>query len=516
MHMRLPALRLARAATRRGWAARRPDRRADGVGRPRARGAGLRHDRRRLARRRPLRRPGRAAPLRGVRQLAPPGRRADVGDRRAVGGHRRATSSPRAARQFVALTAALAITTGLAALVAGLLRLGFLANFISEPVLKGFIIGLALTIIIGQVPKLFGVEKGERRLLRAALGPRSASLGDTSATTLLVGVLSLARRPRAQALAPSSRLAGRRARSAIVAVKACSTSTTTASTIVGPIKSGLPSFGLPGRRAGGLRRPRRPAARGRCSSASPRASARPRPTRPASTTRSTPTASCSGSERANVASGLSSGMVVNGSLSKTAVNGAAGARSQISGLVVRRPDGAHAAVPHRPVRGPARGDARRGGHRRRDRARRHRGARRGSTASTRRALAAILRRRRAARLHRRCRRDAGRARLRHAPRLFIGIAVSLLLLLYRASRPHIAVLGASRAATSGSTSSATPTNEPVPGVVVLRVESGLFFANAEHVRDAIRRHVEPTARRRSCSTPRRCRSIDVTRGADAR
>jgi sulfate permease, SulP family len=37
---------------------------------------------------------------------------------------------------------------------------------------------------------------------------------------------------------------------------------------------------------------------------------------------------------ANVAAGLSSGMVVNGSLSKTAVNGGAGARSQVSGLVV--------------------------------------------------------------------------------------------------------------------------------------------------------------------------------------
>ena len=36
-----------------------------------------------------------------------------------------------------------------------------MANFISEPVLKGFIIGLALTIIVGQLPKLFGVPKGE-------------------------------------------------------------------------------------------------------------------------------------------------------------------------------------------------------------------------------------------------------------------------------------------------------------------------------------------------------------------
>jgi sulfate permease, SulP family len=46
---------------------------------------------------------------------------------------------------------ALAITTGVAAVLAGLLRLGFLASFISEPVLKGFIIGLALTIVVGAL-----------------------------------------------------------------------------------------------------------------------------------------------------------------------------------------------------------------------------------------------------------------------------------------------------------------------------------------------------------------------------
>jgi sulfate permease, SulP family len=46
-------------------------------------------------------------------------------------------------------------------LAAGLTRLGFIANLISQPVLKGFIVGLALTIIVGQVPKLLGVSKGE-------------------------------------------------------------------------------------------------------------------------------------------------------------------------------------------------------------------------------------------------------------------------------------------------------------------------------------------------------------------
>jgi sulfate permease, SulP family len=61
------------------------------------------------------------------------------------------------------LSAVVTITllTGLMLLIMAVLRLGLLANFISYPVMKGFLFGLALTIIIGQVPKLFGVEKGE-------------------------------------------------------------------------------------------------------------------------------------------------------------------------------------------------------------------------------------------------------------------------------------------------------------------------------------------------------------------
>src|SRR5580765_6621815 len=59
------------------------------------------------------------------------------------------------------MSATAALTAGIIGVVAGLLRLGFVANFISEPVLKGFIIGLALTIIAGQLPALFGIEKSE-------------------------------------------------------------------------------------------------------------------------------------------------------------------------------------------------------------------------------------------------------------------------------------------------------------------------------------------------------------------
>jgi MFS superfamily sulfate permease-like transporter len=89
------------------------------------------------------------------------------------------------------LAAALAVITGVIALVGGLIRLGFVSNFISEPVLKGFIIGMALVIVIGQVPKLFGVEPGDGNFFEK-LWDLLAHLGDTSITTLVVGLASLA------------------------------------------------------------------------------------------------------------------------------------------------------------------------------------------------------------------------------------------------------------------------------------------------------------------------------------
>src|ERR1700743_2993905 len=87
--------------------------------------------------------------------------------------------------RFAGLTATLAITTGILALAAGLARLGFLANFISEPVLKGFIVGLALTIIIGQLPAFFGVEKGSGDFFQKVWDVIT-KLGDTQVTTLVI------------------------------------------------------------------------------------------------------------------------------------------------------------------------------------------------------------------------------------------------------------------------------------------------------------------------------------------
>ncbi len=60
--------------------------------------------------------------------------------------------------EFVAITSALALIVGMIFLLLGLARMGWVANFISTPVMKGFIQGLVWVTIIGQIPKLFGIS----------------------------------------------------------------------------------------------------------------------------------------------------------------------------------------------------------------------------------------------------------------------------------------------------------------------------------------------------------------------
>lgn len=64
--------------------------------------------------------------------------------------------------QLVVATSTLAFLVGAFLLLAGIFRLGFIANFISDPVLTGFKAGIGLVIVVDQVPKLFGfhIEKG--------------------------------------------------------------------------------------------------------------------------------------------------------------------------------------------------------------------------------------------------------------------------------------------------------------------------------------------------------------------
>ncbi len=144
---------------------------------------------------------------------------------------------------FAAYTTALALVTGVLALAAWLLRLGFLANFVSPPVLKGFIIGLALTIAVGQLPKLFGIKKAGGDFFEQLWGFLT-HLGDTQGLTLIVGAGSLAVVLLLRRFAP-------RVPGALVAVVAGIAAVRLLDlaahgvAIVGPIAGGLPAFGLP-------------------------------------------------------------------------------------------------------------------------------------------------------------------------------------------------------------------------------------------------------------------------------
>jgi sulfate permease, SulP family len=59
--------------------------------------------------------------------------------------------------EFIIMTAALAVLAGLISILAGFLKLGRIAQFFSESVMVGFITGLALVVVVKQLPKLLGI-----------------------------------------------------------------------------------------------------------------------------------------------------------------------------------------------------------------------------------------------------------------------------------------------------------------------------------------------------------------------
>jgi high affinity sulfate transporter 1 len=105
-----------------------------------------------------------------------------------VGGLAASTGDPEV---FYALTAGLAILTGAFFIVAGLAKLGFLADFMSRPVLDGFIVGLAMTIAAGQLHKLFGIEETGDNFFGDLLAVIT-NLDGTVGATLVIGFGSLA------------------------------------------------------------------------------------------------------------------------------------------------------------------------------------------------------------------------------------------------------------------------------------------------------------------------------------
>ena len=99
--------------------------------------------------------------------------------------------APEGSVDYAVLTAALALLAGLISILAGALKLGRIAQFFSESVLLGFVFGLALLITIKQIPKLLGVEAhGETAV--EVLVDLIPNLVNTHLPTLIVGLLGIA------------------------------------------------------------------------------------------------------------------------------------------------------------------------------------------------------------------------------------------------------------------------------------------------------------------------------------
>lgn len=121
-------------------------------------------------------------------------RQITVGPSSAIAAYSAAAVAPLAlgdGGRFIALSALLALLVGVLLLTAGLARAGFIADFFARPVLTGFVAGLALVISVGQLYKLFGVEAGGTGFF-GKLEVLLRQLGSTNLTTLALGVASLA------------------------------------------------------------------------------------------------------------------------------------------------------------------------------------------------------------------------------------------------------------------------------------------------------------------------------------
>ncbi len=92
--------------------------------------------------------------------------------------------------EYIAAAITLAFLSGLMLLAMGLFRLGFLANFLSHPVIAGFITASGLLIATSQLKHIFGIS-AEGHNLVALIGSLLAHLGQTNPYTLAIGLASL-------------------------------------------------------------------------------------------------------------------------------------------------------------------------------------------------------------------------------------------------------------------------------------------------------------------------------------
>jgi high affinity sulfate transporter 1 len=229
---------------------------------------------------------------------------------------------------LVTASATLTLMVGVILAVASLLRLGFVANFISEPVLTGFKAGIGLVIVLDQVPKLLGIHFQKGSFFHNAAGVVE-NLSHTSLVTLAVGgvtvgILVAIERFFPKAPAPLIAVAGGIAGVSLLGLQAHGVGT------VGQIPTGLPSLTAPDLSlVAGLW----PAAMGIALMSFTESVAAGRAFARSGEPLLQPNRELLATGLANAVGALLGSMPAGGGTSQTAVNRLAGARSQLAGLI---------------------------------------------------------------------------------------------------------------------------------------------------------------------------------------
>jgi high affinity sulfate transporter 1 len=145
----------------------------------------------------------------------------------------------------VALAGVLAIFTGLLCILAGLARMGFITELLSKPIRYGYMNGIALTVLVGQLPKLFGFSAdGNGVLAESAAFIQGVLAGETNWVALAVGgatlgfILAFKRNKRF----PSVLVA---VVGATVVTGVFDLASRAGLSVLGPLPQGLPSFTIP-------------------------------------------------------------------------------------------------------------------------------------------------------------------------------------------------------------------------------------------------------------------------------
>jgi high affinity sulfate transporter 1 len=148
-------------------------------------------------------------------------------------------------KRAVAVAGLMAVVSGLVCILAGVLKLGFITELLSKPIRYGYMNGIALTVLIGQLPKMFGVSIAGGGPLRALTQiTRKVVAGEANWTTFTIGagtlavVLVLKRYERV----PGILIA---VVAATVAVGVLNLGATAGVKVLGPMPQGLPSFAVP-------------------------------------------------------------------------------------------------------------------------------------------------------------------------------------------------------------------------------------------------------------------------------